>query len=68
MKSTQYGNDETLEMTKRIRTSLSIKKDETLTKERRNRPCHKSKKTRIKIIISNTYEIRETIIHKRLSR
>ena len=68
MKNKQHGNNETLEVTERIRIGLSIKKNRTLIKKRRDRPRHKSKETRIKIIVSNTHEIRETTIHKKLPR
>ena len=55
-------------MTKKIRTSLLIERNETFIKKKRDRPRHKSKETRIKIIILNIYETRETVIYKRLPR
>ena len=68
MRNKQYKNNEILEVTKRIRTSLSIRKNEILTKKKRDKLRHKSKKTETEIIISSTYETRETTIHKRLPR
>ena len=68
MRNKQHKNNETLEVTKKIQTGLSIRKNEISIKKRRDRPRHKSKKIRIKIIVSNTYEIRRTTIYKRLPR
>ena len=68
MKNEQRRNNRTFELTKKIRTSISIKENEILNKKKRNRLRHNSKETRIKIIVSNIYETRKTIIHKKLSR
>ena len=64
MENKQYEYNKTLEVTERIRTGLSIRRDETLVKKRRNGPRHKSKKTRIKVIVSNIYKTRETTVLK----
>ena len=51
-----------------MRIGLSVKRDETPIKKKRNKLRHKSERIRIKIILSNIHEIRETTIYKRLSR
>ena len=68
MKNKQYNNNETLEMTKRLRTDISIKEDKIFDKKKRSKLCHNFKRIRTKILTFNIYKIRETIIHKRLSR
>ena len=55
-------------MTKEIRTDVPDKKDETLVKKKRSGLRHKFKEIRIEILIFNTYETRETTVHKKLSR
>ena len=55
-------------MTKEIRTSILIKRNEILDKKKRSKLRHNIKRIEIKIIISNIHETRETIIYKRLSR
>ena len=55
-------------MIKEIRTSILIKRNETLNKKKRSKLRYNSEITRIKILISNTYKTRETTIHKELSR
>ena len=68
MRNKQYENSKTLGVVRKIRTDLSIKKNKTLIKKKRNRSRYKSKEVRIKIIVSDIYETRETIIYKELSR
>ena len=68
IKNKQHRNDGTLEMTKKIRTDVSIKKDDTLDKKERSELRHNSERIEIKIITFNTHETRETIIYKRLPR
>ena len=55
-------------MIRRIRTSLSIKRKGTPTKKRESGSCHNIERTSTKIILSNTYETRETAIYKELPR
>ena len=68
MRNKQSRNNETLEMIKKIRTSILIKKNGTLDKKKRGELRYNSKRTRIKIITSNIHETRETTIHKKLPR
>ena len=68
MENKQHDNDGTLEMTKRIRVSILIKENETFNKKKESKLYYTSKRTRIKILISNIYKTRETIIYKRLFR
>ena len=55
-------------MTKRVRAGISIKEDGILNKKRESKLYHNSKRIRTKILVSNIYKTRETIIYKRLSR
>ena len=55
-------------MIKEIRTNILIKKNKTFDKKKENKLRHNSKRIRTKIITSNTYKTRETIIYKKLSR
>ena len=68
MRNEQYENDETIGLTKRIRTGISIKENKILVKKRRDGSCHKSKGVRIEIITFNIYKTRRTIVYKELSR
>ena len=68
VRNKQHDNDETFRMTKRIRTNISIKRNEILNKKKRNKLCYNPKRIKIKVIPSNIYKIRETVIYKRLSR
>ena len=68
MRNKQHRNYGTLEMIKRIRTSVSIKENNTLNKKKRSKSRHNLERIRTKIITSNIYEIRKTTIYKRLSR
>ena len=67
MRNEQRKNDKAFELIKKVRTSISIKKNETFDKKKRNRLRYNSKETRTEIITSNTYETRETTVYKRLS-
>ena len=55
-------------MIERIRIDLSIKKNETLVKKKRDRSRHKPKEIRIKTIVPDIHEIRRTVIYKKLLR
>ena len=68
MENKQYKNNRTSEMTKRVRTDFSIRKNRTSIKKRRDRSRHRSEEVRTEIIISNIYETWETVIYKRLFR
>ena len=68
MRNKQHNNNETLEMTKEIRISISIKRNRIPDQERRSKLYYNFKRIRTKILIFNTYKIRKTIIYKRLSR
>ena len=57
MRNEQYKDYETLRLTKEIWTSISIKENRTLDEKKRSRPRNNLKRIRIKVIISNTYEI-----------
>ena len=67
IKNKQHDNDETFKMTKEVRISILIKRNETFIKKKKSGLCHNFKEIRIKIIISNIYKTREIIIYKRLS-
>ena len=56
MKNEQHNNNRILRMTKRIRTDLSVKRNEIIVKKKENKSCHNIKETRTKIILSNTHE------------
>ena len=51
-------------MIKEVRIDISIKRNRILDKKKRSRLRHNLKRTRIKIIVSNIHEIRETVIYK----
>ena len=68
MENIQHKNNETPEVTEEIRTNLPIGKNRTLIKKKRNRPRHKLKRTRIKIITFDIHETRRTVIYKKLPR
>ena len=68
MRNEQYRNHETLRLTKKIRTSIPVKRNKTLVKKKRSELCHNFKRIGTKIIISDIYETRKTIVHKELSR
>ena len=55
-------------MTKEIRTDILIKRNKTLNKKKKSKLRHNLKRTRTKTLISNIYEIRKTIIYKKLSQ
>ena len=68
MGNEQYRDHETLRLVKRIWISILIKENKTFNKKEKNELYDNSKKTRIKIVVSDTYETREIIVYKRLSR
>ena len=68
MKNKQYDNDRTSGMIRRIRTGLLTKRKKTLIKKRESKLCYNTKRISIEVILSNIYEIRETVIYKELSR
>ena len=68
MRNEQRKNNRTFKLTRRIRISILIKENETFNKKKRNELRYNSKEIRIKIIISNIYETRETIVYKELPR
>ena len=68
MRFEQYENDETIELTIEIRTSISIKENRILVKKKRSESRYKLKEVRIEIIISNIHEIWETTVYKELPR
>ena len=68
MKNEQRKNNRTFGLTRKIRTSILIKENETLNKKKRSELRHNSKEIRIEIIVFNIYETRETIVYKELSR
>ena len=68
MGNKQHDNDGTFRITKEVQTSILIKRNETFSKKKRSELRHNPKITRTKILISNTYKTRKTIIYKGLSR
>ena len=68
MGNKQHNDDHTFQMTKRIRISLLVKRNETFIKKKRNEPRYNLERIGTKIIFFNIYEIEETIIYKELSR
>ena len=68
MENNQYGNNETTKLTRELRTSISVKRNRVLVEKRRSRLFHNSERTRIKTIVSNIYETRETTVYKELPR
>ena len=68
MRNKQYDYNETLRMTKEIRVSILIEENETLIKKKKSKLRYSPKRIEIKTLIFNTYEIRETTIHKELPR
>ena len=57
MRIGQYENNETIKLTKRIRTGISIKENRILVKKRKSKLYYKSKRIRIEIITFNIHEI-----------
>ena len=57
MRNEQRKDNETFELTKKVRIDISIKENETLDKKKRDGPRHNSKGIRTKTITSNIYEI-----------
>ena len=68
MRNEQYKNDRTFELIKEVRTDILIKRNKAFNKKKRSGPRHNLKGTRIKTITLDIYEIRKTIIHKKLPR
>ena len=68
MRNEQRKDNRTFELIKKVRTSILIKENEIFDKKKRNELRHNFKEIRIEIIIFNTYEVRETIVYKELSR
>ena len=56
MRNEQYENNETVRMTKELRTSIPNKRNKTLVKKKRSRLRHSSKRIKIKIIVLNIHE------------
>ena len=68
MKNEQHKDNRTFKLIKKVRISISIKKNEILDKKKRDELRYNFKEIRIEIIIFNIYEVRKTTVHKKLSR
>ena len=68
MRNEQRRDNKTSELIKKVRTSISIKENETLDKKKRSGLRYNSERTRTEIIVLDTYETRKTIVYKRLLR
>ena len=68
MRDKQYKSYRILKLIKKIRINILIKRNKTFNKKKKNELRNNSKETRIKIMILNIYETRETTVYKELSR